>query len=278
MLHELRATRTTCLQLRWIAETEYSAAVLHRVSDKAALAAILDRERAWAIYALADLDDNLFAQCDWWQSGDGLALLFRGLDIRPLFLMGPPADVRTLLAGIPVDDGYLNLREEHCDAAEGLFAFTPAPHAMWRMLLGPFMPVGGETVPLGPDDLSDIQQLYATGTGAGIAFAPAQLHTGVFRGVRQQSALVAVAGAQVVSAGQGVAAVGNVFVRPDHRGRGLAQRALSATVEAIRARGIDTIGLNVARENAAAVHAYEKLGFQTVLRYVEGPAARVAPR
>lgn len=278
MLHELRATRTACLQLRWFGATEYSAAVLHRETDKATLASILERDRAWALYALADLDDALFAQCDWWRAGEGLALRFRGLDIRPLFLMGPSADVRTLLAGIPVDAGYLNLRAEHGEAAEGLFAFTSAPHAMWRMLLGDFAPVEGETAPLGPDDLADIQQLYGTGTGAGIAFAPAQLHTGVFRGVRLEGTLVAVAGAQVVSSGQGVAAVGNVFVRPDHRGRGLAQRALSATVTAIRARGIDTIGLNVERENAAAVHAYEKLGFQAVLRYVEGPATRVAPR
>lgn len=61
--------------------------------------------------------------------------------------------------------------------------------------------------------------------------------------------LVAVTGAHVVSKARGVAAVGNVFVRPDCRRRGLAQRTLSATITAIHARGLDTVGLNVARAN-----------------------------
>lgn len=249
--------------------------MLHRERDTAVLGRVLRRDRAWALYALADLDDELFVQCDWWCAGDGLALLFRGLAIRPLFVMGSPADVRTLLAGVPVASGYLNLREEHLPAAEGLFRFARR-EAMWRMMLERFAPVRGDTVPLGPDDAAEIQALYATGTGAGIAFAPVQLASGVFRGVRAGGALVAVAGAHVVSDAQGVAAVGNVFVRPDWRGRGLAQHTLSATVDAVRGRGIETIGLNVARGNAAAVHAYERLGFRAVLRYVEGPATRIA--
>lgn len=242
--------------------------------DRAALARILDRDRAWALYALADLDDGLFEQCEWWVSGDGLALVFHGLAIRPLFVMGPTADVRTLLQEIPVASGYLNLRAEHADASDGVFQFA-SRHGMCRMLLERFVGVPGETTPLSSPDLPEIEALYASGSGGGIAFAPAQLETGVFRGVRRDGVLVAVAGAQVLSVERSVAAVGNVFVRPEWRGRGLAQCTLSATVAATLDRGVQTIGLNVERNNTAAVTAYERLGFRPVLQYVEGPAARV---
>lgn len=247
--------------------------MVRREHDKAVLAQLLERDREWALYALADLDDGLFEQCEWWTAGDALALVFHGLDIRPIFLMGPAADLGTVLDGAPLPSGYLNVREEHDGVAATRFRFT-ARHAMFRMMLDRFSPVAGETVRVGPADLGEIQALYGSGSGAGIAFSPAQLATGVFHGVRANGRLVAVAGAQVVSTTRGVAAVGNVFVRPEARGRGLAQIALSATVAAIRATGIETIGLNVGRDNHAAVHAYEKLGFRAVLSYVEGPAER----
>jgi ribosomal protein S18 acetylase RimI-like enzyme len=50
--------------------------------------------------------------------------------------------------------------------------------------------------------------------------------------------------------------------------------AASAVVLALREAGIQTIGLNVAGSNLAAVHAYERIGFRTRCRYYEGPAVR----
>jgi RimJ/RimL family protein N-acetyltransferase len=148
---------------------------------------------------------------------------------------------------------------------------------MLRMMLGSFVSVAGPTVPLTHTELVEIQALYASGEGGGIAFAPVQLDSGVFRGVREHGELVAVAGVHVLSRAQGVAAVGNVFVRADVRGRGLAQTALSATVAAVLGTGVETIGLNVERSNVAAIRAYENLGFREALRYVEGTADRAAP-
>jgi ribosomal protein S18 acetylase RimI-like enzyme len=72
-----------------------------------------------------------------------------------------------------------------------------------------------------------------------------------------------------------VAGVGNVFVRADRRGKGLARTVLSATVAAIIETGVRTIGLNVERTNEPAIRAYESLGFRTALRYFEGMADRV---
>jgi GNAT superfamily N-acetyltransferase len=247
---------------------------IRREHDKSAIARVLGADPHWALYALADLDDGLFEQCDWWTCGDGLALVFHGLGIRPIFVMGDGADVRELLAALPVPSGYLNVREHVEDTIQGLFSFRER-HEMFRMVLDRFAPVPAATEPLHRGHLDEILALYATDTAGGVAFSPAQLDTGVFRGIREDGALVAAAGVQVLSVERSVAAVGNVFVRSDRRGRGLAQAALSATVTAVLATGVETVGLNVDRANAAALRAYEKLGFEPVLRYVEGPAVRV---
>jgi GNAT superfamily N-acetyltransferase len=251
--------------------------VISLLTDKATIRRHLEKEREWALYALADLDDGLFEQCEWRVSGDALVLVFHGLAIRPIFAMGSASDVREILAGLPTPSGYLNLQPHLLAAAEGVYAFRYR-NEMQRMILRDFVQRAGATIRLGPSDRAEIEALYATAPGAAIAFAPAQLTTGLFRGVRADGELIAIAGVQVISVVEQVAAVGNVFVREDHRGRGLAQRALSATIEAIFAIGISTIGLNVERMNLPAVRAYEVLGFRTALDYYEGMADRIDVR
>lgn len=251
-------------------------AVVRRLTARTDIRERLSADRTWAVYALADLDDALFGQCEWWGCGAGLALVFNGIAIRPIFVMGADAEVGALLSALPVSSGYLNLLPAHAAVASGLFTFRET-HQMHRMRLGRFQPRHGDTEIVGPADAADVEALYATGDGGGVAFGRAQLETGLFRGVREQGALVAVAGVHVASTSEGVAAVGNVFVRPDRRARGLAQVALSATVDAVLARGIATVALNVGQSNVAAVRAYERLGFERALAYLEGPADRIAP-
>jgi len=86
---------------------------------------------------------------------------------------------------------------------------------------------------------------------------------------------VFVAGVQVASRHEGVAAVGNIYTRPDCRGQGLAQTVTSAVVTALREVGIQTIGLNVENTNAYAIRAYERVGFRTHFSYSEGIADRL---
>jgi ribosomal protein S18 acetylase RimI-like enzyme len=237
----------------------------------------LNREREWSLYALADLDDGLFEQCDWWGWKDGLALVFRGIAIRPIFVLGDAEKARELLAALPERTGYLNLKPEQLDGAEGMYEYRER-HEMRRMILDDFRPRVGEVETLGPAECGEIERLYASGTGGGIAFAPFQLETGLFRGIRRAGELVAVAGVQAASRGESVAAIGNVFTRPDCRGQGLAQTATSAVAAAAREAGIGTIGLNVESNNTAAVRAYEKIGFRTRFRYFEGVAEKVGDR
>jgi len=244
------------------------------ITGKEEIRRLLNRDRDWSLYALADLDDGMFEHCDWLALGDSLALVFRAIAIRPIFVMGDAASTRSLLAALPCDAGYLNLKPEQIEAARGIFEFREC-HEMRRMIVEEFAPRTGATEPLTSAHLAEIERLYNSGDGGGIAFAPFQLATGFFRGIRRGVDLVAVGGVQVVSRQESVAAVGNIFTHPGHRGEGLAQTVTSAVVLALLEAGIRTIGLNVASTNTAAMCAYERIGFRTRCRYFEGPAERV---
>jgi ribosomal protein S18 acetylase RimI-like enzyme len=247
---------------------------LTTLSDKAEIRRRLNQDREWSLYALADLDDGLFEHCDWLGCGDGLALVFHALAIRPIFVIGDAAITRELLAALPETGGYLNLKPNQLDAAGGVYEFRRR-YEMRRMLLADFRPRVGAAELLTRDDSEAIERLFESGDGGGIAFAPFQMDNGFFRGIRRGGELVAAAGAQVVSRDEGVAAIGNIFTHPEFRGQGLAQSVTSAVVAALRVAGIATIGLNVGDGNAAATGAYERVGFRTSFRYYEGPAVKV---
>lgn len=245
---------------------------MNRLSDKQVIRELLNRDREWCLYALADLDDGMFEQCDWWSDGETLALVFRALEIRPILIVGDAG----ILASLKQPSGYLNLQVSQFETGRRFYRYRDR-HEMHRMILGGFRPRPGATEVLSSRHRTEIEDLYATGDGGGIAFAPFQVETGYFRGVRAGRDLVAVAGVHVVSRNESVAGVGNIFVRSDHRGSGLAQLTTSAVVTALQDAGIQTIGLNVEHNNLPAIQAYEKLGFRARFSYFEGVADRIEP-
>jgi len=246
----------------------------YRITDKLEIRRRLNIDREWSLFALADLDDGMFEHCNWWALPGGLALVFRAIDIRPIFVLGDAVSTKELLAALPETTGYLNLKAHQLAAAESIYRYRER-HEMRRMFLDTFQPRFGITEQLGIEDRSDIQKLYASGDGGGIAFAPFQLQTGFFHGIRCDGELVAVAGVQVASRNESVAAVGNIFTHPDYRGRGFAQTVTSAVVIALEEAGIQTIGLNVETTNTAALRAYERVGFRTHFSYSEGIVDRL---
>jgi ribosomal protein S18 acetylase RimI-like enzyme len=257
-----------------MAEADQVVPVPYRLTDKVEIRRHLNTDREWSLYALADLDDGLFEHCDWWALPQALALVFRGIAIRPVFVLGDAESTKMLLEALPETSGYLNLKAHQVDAAEGIYRYRER-HEMSRMVLDAFRPRPGIAEPLHAKDCRDIERLYASGDGGGIAFAPFQLQNGFFRGVRRDGELVAVAGVQVASRNEGVAAVGNIFTRPDCRGQGLAQTVTSAVAMALREAEIQTIGLNVESTNSAAIRAYEHVGFRAHFSYCEGMADRL---
>jgi len=244
------------------------------LTDKIEIRRRLNIDREWSLYALADLDDGMFEHCRWWALDDGLALVFDALEIRPIFVLGDVESTRELLAALPASAGYLNLKPHQREAAEGIYRYREV-HQMQRMFLEDLKPPAGTAEPIGAGDLEQVERLYASGDGGGIAFAPFQLDTGFFYGIRKGGELVSVAGVHVVSRNEGVAGVGNIFTRPDCRGQGLAQIVTSAVVMALKEAGIQTIGLNVEHTNTGAIRVYERVGFRRHFSYYEGMADRV---
>ena len=252
---------------------EYNPELVQPLTDKSEIRRRLNLDREWSLYALADLDDGMFEHCDWWTLGDSLALVFGALQIRPIFVLGDAQSTRHLLETLPVSAGYLNLKPHQLQAADGIYRYREL-HQMQRMFLENLHPSREAAEPLTANDREQVERLYAAGDGGGIAFAPFQLDTGFFRGVRRNGELVSVAGVHVVSRNESVAGVGNIFTRPDCRGQGLAQIVTSAVARALSDAGIRTIGLNVEHANTTAIRVYKRVGFCTRFSYYEGMADR----
>jgi len=98
------------------------------------------------------------------------------------------------------------------------------------------------------------------------------LEAKTFFGIREDGHLVSIAGTHVLSQTYGVAAVGNVFTRPDRRGHGLGTRATAAVVARLLSMDLQTIVLNVSMDNQPAQASYRKLGFWPYCGYYEGLA------
>jgi GNAT superfamily N-acetyltransferase len=247
--------------------------------DKAEILACLETDRLYAAYAIGDLEPELFAQCTWVGAEaagrlQALALHFRGLTPPALFLMGDTGGLQAILkSALCPERVYLTCRAEHLPMTRDFYTWRQAT-PMWRMVLrsGRFRPVPaeGDCVRLTPGHAAQLAELYALGGGA--AFSPAQVEHGVFYGILSGGQLVAVAGTHLVSATYGVAAVGNVFTHPRHRGQGYGTVTTSAVVADLLARGIRDVILNVSQSNVLAIHIYEKLGFERYCPFLEGPA------
>ena len=243
------------------------------LTDRVEIRSLLERDRIWAAYALGDLDDGLFEQCEWYAAGEALAMIFKGLSFFPLYAQGEPAGVESILrCGITRPGVFLHQRPEHVPIVQKYYRLS-ALHPMWRMSLKAFRPKTAGALRLGMDRLVELQELYRTDNGAD-AFAPYQLATGYFYGVEHDGKLVSVAGVHLASNHISIGAIGNVFTHPAYRRRGFAGRCVSAVVGALQADGIRTIILNVEQLNLGAVRVYERLGFVKYCPFVEGSAER----
>lgn len=260
-----------------------------RLDDKTPLRAFLDRDRIQTAYALGDLDDAFWPQSAFYGAARGgpieaLALIYRGLDPPVLCAFGDPAGVAAIL-----ETPALKLpREVYCLLPPALAPALDAyytlhqPHEEWRMALDPSdfapPPLDG-TARLDGGHAAALAELFRHAAAPGeeiVAFSPWQIEHGAFYGVWEGGALIAAAGTHVWSAAERVAAVGNVFTRPDRRGRGHAARCTAAVAQDALAAGLDPIVLNVRTSNAPAIHVYQKLGFRIHGAMIEGPALRRA--
>jgi GNAT superfamily N-acetyltransferase len=250
------------------------------LTDLSRVRAILDRDRAWAAYALGDLSPHLVGQCSWYAPLDGsaaLVLLYRGFNPPIVFAIGAAADVAPLFRELDAPEISLHVEPHALTPLESAYRPTDI-RTMWRMAVEPssFRPVPTTgVISLEASDLGAVNALYERGrlNGDGPTFFhPSMLEQGMFRGIREGGDLIAVAGTHLHSAELDVCTIGNIYTRPDRRRRGLAARATSAVVSDAVAQGIGTIVLNVGQENLGARRLYEQLGFRSHCEFVEGEA------
>lgn len=121
---------------------------------------------------------------------------------------------------------------------------------------------------LGLDNLTEMEELYEN-SYPGNWFDPRMLETGQYAGVRAEDGrLVGVAGIHVYSPVYKIAALGNITTLPSMRGQGLG-KTVTAGLCKLLLKTVDAIGLNVRADNAAAIAAYTKIGFEPVGEYSE---------
>ena len=267
---------------------------------------ILSQDPVWAAYAIADLRPDLARHCRWRVAPDasGLALLYFGLVPPVLLTAGSPAGVAAALTGADLpEELFLSILPSHLPAVEQHYQQV-VPQKMVRMVLtqGRQVPAPGQPVRrLARTDECRLKALYRHGGDyAPDAFDPCQLEDGYFFGIENGDGTLAAAGGTHVAfrtespspttansnpsrylspvdatVSQGVAAIGNIYTRPDCRGMGYGSAVTSSISRALQEDGFRVIVLNVDEQNLVARSIYEKLGFDVHCLFFEGLARKV---
>jgi ribosomal protein S18 acetylase RimI-like enzyme len=236
---------------------------------------LLHQDPYWSVYALGDLDARRAHHCDWFTSGDSVALLYREFGSPILWAAGDP----TVLDTVPDVEGcHLQIPQSFLPAVQKRFPVEWS-RLVDRMALASaaFTRHDGSTPaePLDEQHENEIRGLYEDGRETGEEpdfFMRSQLQDGTFYGVRHEGRLVAAGGTHLYSRDESVGALGNVYTHRAHRGRGHASAVTSAVAGELIARGTRIIALNVRSENLAAIRVYERLGFRFHARFFEGRA------
>ena len=259
-------------------------------TDKDQIEAFLRRDPVYAAYAIGDLEPEHAPFCTWRLAEvDGhiraLALEYRRIEPPVLLTIGEAEGIEAIFdkAALP-DRCTMVAQAEHLPVFQAHYDVSGDQiYRMVRMKLAPeafrsrgSLPVNATLRRLDSADVPAIEALYAAGGSfAPDAFSPAQVVEGLFFGLESEALaqmrrgpLIAVAGTHLVAPTMGVAAVGNIYAHPVHRGKGYGQLVTSAVTEELLNRNLLVV-LNVDEANPAAVHLYEKLGFRLHCPFVE---------
>ncbi len=260
------------------ARAEY---LVQSLADPDEIRVLLEPEKAYAAYAIAQLEPRLFSQCDWYTStgpaGRAVVLHSRSGLGRALFADGDGQALDAILSLHPGPRfSFGSLRLEHRHTVEKYFFFTRR-QTMLRMAVTSdmFSPVEGAAVRLRGRDVPAVNRLYSS-EGGGASYTAAHIEEGVYYGVLIDGKLASIAGTHVVSPSEGVAVVGNVFTHARYRGQGLAAIATSATTHELLER-CPLVALTVEQDNDPAIRVYRTLGYETHCTLHETPLIRREP-
>jgi ribosomal protein S18 acetylase RimI-like enzyme len=252
------------------------------LTNPAPIRAFLGGDPALTAYALGDLDPDFWPQSEFvgaWRDDElaAVVLLYHGFDPTIITAFGDPDAVRAIFDALSLPGEMYCLLPEQYGSLIADYYTMPDPHREWRMVLDaaqfapPDLSAVARIAPEQADLLADLYQHAANPGESIVAFSPAQIAQGRFYGVWIAGDLVTTAGTHIWSPAESVAAIGNVFTKPDQRGQGYATQCTAAVVRDALEAGIQTVVLNVRHDNAPAIRVYEKLGFRRYHVFVEGP-------
>jgi ribosomal protein S18 acetylase RimI-like enzyme len=258
--------------------TRHAEYVVRRLRDRDQIRRLLETRRAYAAYALGQLDVRLFRLTEWWhahsEAGQAIVLHSHGGLGNATFAMG---EAGALEAALRLHPGprhtFLTCEVHHLDAVSRSFDLEQR-QTMIRMQVTAetFRPLQGKVRRLTGRDVRDVNRLYRT-DGVPSFYISRQIDESVYFGAEHDGNLVSIAGTHVISSASGIAVVGNVYTHPVHRGQRLAEATTSAVTEQLL-RVCREVVLSVDPTNLPAVRAYERLGFVEVARLIEGAARR----
>lgn len=255
------------------------ALAVRAVTDRDVLRSFLETDRLLAAYAICDLEDREFGKTRWGGAFDGdrlvsVALEYSGMTPQPLFVMGRPDGIETILRDVVRPRAaYVAYLPEAEPAVESLYRLDAGPQ-MVRMWVdrARFRPYPADARRLLATDIGDLNRLYQLGFASWLPSS--SIAEGVYFGIRVGGRLVAAAGTHVISRDARLAVVGNVLTQIDYRGRGFAT-AVTGAVTAELLRSCDQVVLNVRSDNPPALQAYRRLGFAEHIRFEERLAHRL---
>jgi ribosomal protein S18 acetylase RimI-like enzyme len=247
------------------------------LADPEAIRPILERQPAYAAYALAHLEPRLFPRSYWWHAAglDGEALVMHArTGLGPsLVALGEPQALEAILRLHPGPFyTFATFQVEHAAVARRHFSISRRGVSL-RLSVSrdTFRPVDGASRRLRGRDLAEVDDLQRS-EGFGFHSAAA-LDDGVYYGVYDAGRLVAMAGTHVVAPQMGVAIVGNVVTHPRYRRLGYGTIATSAVTAAL----LETcpfVLLTVEEGNEPALRVYRRLGYRQECRLIESGARR----
>ena len=246
--------------------------------DRDELRYTMQPHRAYAAYALGQLQPQLFTRSEWWfargAQGQALVLHSKGGLGNALFALGTTDALQAVLQLHPGPrHTFLSCQVQHLETMLRYY-HLPDQQSMMRMLINSetLQPVEGKARVLTGRDVRAINRLYRS-EGTPAFYSAENIDDAVYFGAYEGGSLVAVAGSHVVSQDEGIAVVGNVFTHPGFRAQGLGALVTSAVTRHLLTSCREVV-LSVDPRNDAAVAAYRRLGYRDVGRLIEGSAVR----
>jgi GNAT superfamily N-acetyltransferase len=230
-------------------------------------------------YHIGDLDDFFFPDCKWFGIRENeelkdVILLFTGLSMPTLLIFGSLKFIPTLINGIinslPTKF-YCHYQKEFEKCFQKEYEIDSLGTHLKMKFGKPLYSKNNleieNCVQLGEEDGEDLLDFYHIAYPHGY-FESYMLRTGKYYGIKIENKIQSVAGVHVYSEYYSIAVLGNIATLPSTRGKGFATKCIIRLMESFESSV--QIGLNVRKDNHAAVNLYEKLGFLTHTPYEEG--------